>query len=182
MTLSTNVYILDKVDPQEVFDYCNNHLLHAKNPKTSILDPKWEKDEDVTGLENEPGQGIPAWLITKFRKSGEMLYPKDLTQNEYFGEDEESAWGSRLYVPACYMDLDFDTSYSYRSALGDCNALHAFFILSLYNWLKGKGVRIKWKNEYTGEIFDGLDGLSEFFHAGSEAQEWFRTVLDENLG
>lgn len=169
MTLSTNIYILDEVDPHEVFNYCNSNLLKASDPRTEDKNDKWSEDGVMT-LMNLPGQGLPAWLISHYREDGSPLYSED----QYDDDGSEEPY---LMHPACYMYLDFDTAYGYSDEYGGCSTLHARYIVDLFNMLREKGVRIKWQNEFTGEYFDGIDGLEEFFEGGDKARAWMRSVL-----
>lgn len=171
MTLNTNIYILDPVDPQEVFNFCNKALLKASNPRFKHEPDTWEEDPEIMDLSNEGGQGFPAWLCTKYRKGGMPLYAEDHYDSWGDGEDPY------LASPACFMALDFDTAYGYRDEYGGCSDLHGRYIVALYNWLKEKSVRIKWMNEYTGDIYEGIDGLDTLFKGGDEANEWFRNTV-----
>lgn len=178
MTLDTRIFILDPVDPQEVFDFCNG-LLGAKNPRFKEGPSDWDTDKEVIHLDNEPGQGFPAWLMTKYRAEGTPLYSEDMTKRdsdpEYYDEEDED--GKDLYRPACFMELSFDTAYGYQDEFGGCTTLHARYIVDLYNFLLEKGVRIKWQDEFTGDIHDGIHGIEDFLGGGDEAQEWFKKVL-----
>lgn len=178
MTLDTRIFILDKVDPHEVFNFCND-LLGAKNPRFKEGPSDWDTDKEVIHLDNEPGQGFPAWLMTKYRAEGKPLYEKDVTMldmdPDYYAEIESD--GSRIFKPACFMEISFDTAYSYQDEFGGCSTLHARYIVDLYNFLLEKGVRIKWQDEFSGAIHEGVDGIEEFLGGGDEAQEWFKTVL-----
>lgn len=174
MTLSTDIYIIDEVDPHKVFDFCNKVLLGTNTPITTEGPSKWDNDQEVIHLNNEPGQGLDAWLMAKYRKGGLPLY----TEDEYDSYEDES-W---MVSPACYMKLDFDTAYGYQDEYGGCENLHGRYIVALYNWLLEQNVRMKWKNEFTGEIYDGMDGLESFLAAGDEANEWFRNTVQPFLG
>lgn len=172
MTLSTDIYILDPVDPMEVFNFVNKYLLKVTNPEVDHKpDTKWDRetrewvdDPEIMDLSNRVGQGFDAWLLTKYRKGG-PLYAEDVHDDDYF------------VAPACYMKLDFDTAYGYRSEFGGCAQLHSRYIVALHDWLATKNVRIKWRNEFTGEIFDGLDGLDSFGNDGEAARDWFKSIL-----
>ena len=181
MTLSTNIYILDPVDPMEVFNFVNKYLLKVENPRfnhapaTSYQkDEKGEwnevEDPEIMDLSNNVGQGFDAWFISKYRKNG-PLYTEDQI------DDDEDYVEPYLMDPACFMKLDFDTAYGYSDKLGGCSQLHSRYIVALHDWLATKGVRIKWQNEFTGEYHDGLDGLDEFAGDGDKARDWFKSIL-----
>jgi len=174
MTLSTNIYILDPVDPHEVFNFINENLLKVENPRTKEGPSEWYDDKEVIHLVNEVGQGFDAWLMTQYRAGDKPLYAED-QYDDYSSEGEEP--DLHLVTPACYMSIDFDTAYGYQSPVGGCADLHSLYIVALHDWLAEKGVRIKWQNEFTGEYFDGLDGLEDFGHSGEDAREWFHSIL-----
>jgi hypothetical protein len=170
MTLSTNIYILDPVDPLEVFNFVNKYLLNAENPRFKHEPYKWGNDPEIMTLSNEGGQGFDAWFMSKYRKGG-PLYTEDQIDEEDYDEPY-------LTDPACFMKLDFDTAYGYNvPGIGGCSQLHSRYIVALHAWLAAKGVRIKWQNEFTGEYHDGLDGLEEFAGNGDDAQAWFKSIL-----
>lgn len=181
MTLSTDIYILDPVDPMEVFNFVNKYLLKQDNPsfkhepqsryiKKDHGDWTEVEDPEIMDLSNEIGQGFDAWFLSKYRKNG-PLYAED----QY--DDDEDLEKPYLISPACFMSLDFDTAYGFRSEFGGCAQLHSRYIVALHDWLATKNVRIKWRNEFTGEIFDGLDGLDGFGNDGDAARDWFKSIL-----
>jgi hypothetical protein len=180
MTLSTDIYILDPVDPMEVFNFVNEHLLKVKDPEFEHeLDTNWDREakdwlpntEGIMTLSNKVGQGFDAWFMSKYREGGPLY-----TEDQY--DDDEDYEEPYLLAPACFMKLDFDTAYGYKvPGIGGCADLHARYIIALHDWLSTKGVRIKWRNEFTGDIFNGLDGLEEFSKAGADARDWFKSIL-----
>lgn len=71
------------------------------------------------------------------------------------------------------IEVSFDTAYGYRGENGEtCNQLHARYVGQLGAWLDKRGIPWKWKNEYTGEWFDGYEGLAEFAR-NRDAMDWF---------
>ena len=180
MTLDTRIFILDEVDPHEVFNFCND-LLGAKNPRFKEGPSDWDADKEVIHLDNEPGQGYPAWLMSKYRAEGKPLYEKDITLRDtdpdYYDDPAVESDGSRVYKPACFMEISFDTAYGYQDEYGGCSTLHARYIVDLHAFLLAKGVRIKWKDEFSGDIHDGIHGIEEFLGGGDKAMTWFKEVL-----
>ena len=178
MTLDTRIFILDPVDPKEVFDFCNG-LLGAKNPRFKEGPSDWDDDKEVIHLDNEPGQGFPAWLMTKYRAEGKPLRDKDMTRHDLdpdeYAEDDE--YGKEVYKPACFMEISFDTAYGYQDEYGGCSTLHARYIVDLHAFLLAKGVRIKWQDEFSGDIHNGIHGIEEFLGGGDKAMAWFKEVL-----
>src|SRR5690242_14095966 len=59
------------------------------------------------------------------------------------------------------MEVSFDTAYGYRGPEGGCGDLHARLVRELGAWLDGRRVRWSWLNEWTGEVHEGYEGLSE---------------------
>lgn len=153
MTLSTDIYVLDKVDPMEVFNYCNSELLHVDNPRFSDEESSWSKG--TRRIMNAPGQGLNAWLSVSASLEGGPLHPEDVWETE----DLEEPY---LMSPKSYLTVNFDTGYSYSDEFGGCETLHRRYIENLYDYFAEKGIKIKWRDEFTGEIHDGLDGLDGF--------------------
>jgi hypothetical protein len=190
VTLSTDVYVLDEVDPAEVFRFCQGLLTKYDNPRhmpPRLQRVRDEQDTSYTGTpgefevrpgnpwsrDNEPQQGLPAWLMTSYRPDGPL-------RAEVAGHDDdcdEDCTGN-YHDRACWMSIDFDTAYGYRDGRGwGCGDLHAAMVSELGAWLTTKGVRWEWRNEFTGEVHTGPDGLTELGKAGAEAQDWFRTAV-----
>jgi len=190
MTLSTDVYILDEVDHREVFRFCQGLLTKYDDPRhmpPESMQIRDEQDTTYTGvpgvwevqpgnpwsLDNKPGQNLPAWLMSAYRPDGPL-------RAEAAGHDEdcdEDCTG-KYHDRACWMSLDFDTTYGYRDGRGwGCGDLHAAIVGELGAWLNERGIRWEWRNEFTGEVHAGHDGLAELGAAAVEASDWFRTVV-----
>jgi hypothetical protein len=58
-----------------------------------------------------------------------------------------------------------------------CGDLHARFVAAMAEWRNERGLRWKWKNEYTCEIHDDLESLIGLCSAGFEATAWFTTTV-----
>lgn len=160
VTLSTEVYIHDKVDAREVWEYCNE-LIGAT--------PTVRFTEDESGFHNGIGQGFSA-LLSVSRSDGE---PE--AHDEWCDED----CSGKYHKLAHWVLVDFDTGYSYRGDNGEgCGDLHALLVAKLGKWLDAKGLRWSWRNEFTGDVHQSYDGLSELGSGGREASSWFfNTVL-----
>lgn len=161
MTLNTHIYLTGPVDAKEVFDFCNG-LLGAKNPAFTNEESRW--DAGIWRYMNQPGQGFNAWLTVAYRPDGPLA-----VEDVY---DEE--W---LAQKACAVSISFDTGYSYQDEFGNCSALHGRYIRALQLWAEDHGATLAWQNEFTGEVFDGLDGLENFAGEGDEAAAWSRDVV-----
>jgi len=168
MTLNTAIYILDEIDPHKVFEFCNGLMGADKAISTETYD-EWETNP-VISLDNAPGQGFPAWLMSNYRKKG-PLYP--MAQYEHDDETGER----QLIAPACYMEISFDTAYGYQDSYGGATELHGRYIVALYHWLQKRNVSMCWQNEFTGTIHHGTEGLESFFSGGDRANEWFQNSV-----
>lgn len=165
MTLSTYVYLQDPVPVDEVFEFCLELLGRPPlSPPVRTKDEVWypKDDPDVRCRMTEPGQGLPAWLMVKYREDGPLRAEPEPSPNEY-GEEVDYP------EPAHWVEVNFDTSYSYSDEYGGCSTLHARLIVKLGQWLKDRGVKWSWSNEYTGEIFPGGDDklLAELVAGGA---------------
>jgi hypothetical protein len=167
MPLNTEIYILDEIDPHKVFNFCND-LMDAGKPIFTEAYDEWQSNP-IISLDNTPGQGLPAWLMSNYRKRG-PLYP--MAQYE---EDDDG--NRRLVTPACFMEISFDTAYGYRDSYGGSTELHGRYIVALHDWLKKRGVEMCWKNEFNGTIYRGKEGLEGFFHGGDRANDWFENSV-----
>lgn len=192
MTLNTNIYILDRVDPHEVFNFCNR-LLGAdydvyrsekvRTPENRIEYYESESEWIPPGaveLGNRVGQGLPALFQSIYRENA-PLHTDDYFEYDDFTDDPDGEIYTYFVSPACYMSLSFDTPYGYRNDIGGASTLHGLYIVELYHWLKEQGVNIKWQNEMTGVISEGLSGLGEFFNKGDDAEDWFHKDVAPHL-
>jgi hypothetical protein len=92
-----------------------------------------------------------------------------------------------------YISINFDTSYSFHKEhpdfpqLGElnCTTLHAWLITQFGVWMieNHPDVPWWWRNEYTGEWFERLDGLGleQFVGAEFDRARWFECSLKPAL-
>lgn len=188
MTLDTRVYVTDNTDLRELFTKCQE-LLGAYDEDRRGPDRQRSKHYP-TSLDNEPMQNLPAWLMVHhggerpYRTAEELVeHDEDcnLPDSEYFDEDEPVCDGTSGYVhrkQPCWYEVSFDTAYGYKGPDGmGCGDLHARIVAELGAWLDAKGVRWKWRNEFTGEIHEGYESLIQLASGGFEATAWFRTMV-----
>ena len=180
MTLDTRIYVLDKIGHRDVFLKCNQLIGATENTRsTDKQDQSWRKGEpvEVPGnpwtISNKPGQGLPGWLMIHYRPDAPLRADEAAHDEDCEGEDDCS-WNHRR---ACWLEVSIDTAYGYRGPEGGCGDLHARLVAELGQWLDTRGVRWQWKNEFTGEVHDRYDGLTDLGSGGAEASEWFRDIV-----
>lgn len=193
MTLDTRIFILDQVDPHETFRFCRD-LLGATDLHTfsDEQDKTWCKGESFAELSNpwtisnNPGQGLPAWLMLHYRPDAPLRTPERAAEHDEDCNLPENAgyvaeWGpcdGKCHRRACWLTVSFDTAYGYKDDRGyGCGDLHAEYVAKLGQWLDAKGTRWEWENEFTGEIHTGYSRLIDLASGGFEASAWFRTSV-----
>ncbi len=188
MTLDTRVYVIDHVDPQELFTKCQSLLTQYDERGRTPEQQRTKMYPD--SIDNQPGQDLPAWLIMyhggeRPKRTQEQVDACDedcnLPTSEYYDPDEpdcdgKTGWSHR--APACWYEVSFDTAYGYRGPdnMG-CGDLHARLVAELGLWLDERGVRWKWKEESSGEIYEGYESLIHLATSGFAATAWFRSTV-----
>lgn len=143
MTLNTKIFILNKIDPEEVYEFCNNLLGVRKN------DLPTEVNREDDKIHNRIAQGLPAILWVGFNQDGSPI--KGSTE---YGFAEPESY---------YIKVSFDTGYGYSGENGEhCDALHGKYILALEKWLSARDMHLAWQNEYTGELSYDSQNLKQF--------------------
>ncbi|MFJ2110535.1 hypothetical protein ACIOEX_01180 [Streptomyces sp. NPDC087850] len=194
MTLDTRIYVLDKVDPQEVFHFCRD-LLGAteRYTFTDEQDKTWRKGESFVEpgnawtIGNDIGQGLPAWRLLHYRPDAPLRTPEqaaehdedcNFPENSIYVEEWGPCNGKHSYRRPNWLTISFDTAYGYSDDRGyGCGDLHAEYIAKVGQWLDAKGVRWEWQNEFTGEIHTGYSRLIDLASGGFEASAWFRSTV-----
>jgi hypothetical protein len=196
MTLDTRVYVLNPINQREVFLKCcqllgvtEQHRCEDKQDACWNADTKeWEVQPGNSWIaQTVPDQGLPAWLMlhyrpdAPYRTAAEAAAHDDdicnLPGTEWYDEDDGPCDGS-WHWPACWLEISFDTAYSYRDGQGrGCGDFHASLVAELGQWLDERGVAWKWKNEFTGDVHTGYEQLIELCSGGFEASAWFRTSV-----
>lgn len=169
MTLSTYVYVRDQVDYREVFAITNQ--LIGAHEGVRFMDRKHEDGSRC--ISNNPDQGLCAWLLVTYNPAGPLTTPEQAAQHDDYCEPD---CDGDHYDRACWLKVNLDTVYSYHGPDGGCGDLHARVVAELGQWLDGKGIRWEWRNEFTGEVHQGYDGLAELGSGGAEASDWFRNI------
>jgi hypothetical protein len=186
VTLSTHVYVLDEIAAEEAFHFCRELL--GCTPRISFTNqqellrygPDSErivKPDGYWTICNDAGQGLPAWLLVNYRPGAPFRTQEQAAKHDEWCEPDCDG----VYHPvACWLDIDFDTAYSYADEHGGCGDLHARLVARLGLWLDAKGVRWSWRNEFTGDVHGGedrYDRLGELLQSGAHARTWMETVV-----
>lgn len=191
MTLSTNVYVLDEVSHLEVFLYCQSLLRDYDSQGRGPDRQRWRDEQDQEyrngrwavypdsswTIENELGQGLPAWLILGYRPGAPL---RTAEQVAVCDEDCEPDCDRSRHDRPCWLDVDFDTAYGYDHDGMGCGDLHAVLVARLGQWLDARGVRWEWRNEFSGEVHGGEDRyerLIDLASGGFEATAWYRSTV-----
>lgn len=196
MTLSTNLYVLDKVDVSELFRFCQTLLTkYDDRPEPQTPEQQIWIDEERSSIWGDPGsryirneimQGLPAILDITYRADVPLTTPEQAQQctsdcdppDKVLDDDEERY---HYHPRACFADIDFDTAYGYRDRAGrGCGDLHALLVAEVGNWLDQRGVRWEWRNEFSGEVHGGDERyarLVDIARGGFEASAWMRTTV-----
>jgi hypothetical protein len=164
MTLDTRIYVHSRVDYREVFVKCNQ-LIGAHEGIAF-------KDEPGM-IWNKPGQGLCAFLDVTHGDGAPLREPGEHAK---YCDGEAGECFAPCGVP-CWLEVSFDTSYGYSGPEGGCGNLHARLVAELGQWLDGKGVRWRWRNEFTSEIHWGYDRLTDLCDGGAEATAWFADIV-----
>lgn len=195
MTLDTRINVLDEIDAHEVFQFCRDLIGAAdRHTFTDEQDKTWRNGKSFAEpgspwtISNDPGQGLPAWLMLYYRPGRALRTPEqadehdedcNLPENSIYVEEWGLCDGDHSpFRRPCWLTISLDTAYSYRDERGNgCGDLHAEYVAKLGQWLDGKGVRWEWQNEFTGEVHTGYSRLIDLASGGFEASAWFRTTV-----
>ncbi|MEU6674849.1 hypothetical protein [Streptomyces sp. NPDC046925] len=195
MTLDTRVYALDQVDPHEVFRFCrtlldatSRHAFDDTQDATYLNGQRLIEPANPWTISNNPGQGLPAWLMLHYRPNVPLRTPEQAAEHDpdicnlpgvsWYDATEGPCNGEHSWQRACWLEVSFDTAYGYSDERGfGCGDLHAEYVSRLGRWLDERDVKWEWKNEFTGEIHTGYSELTELGRGGFEASAWFRTTV-----
>jgi hypothetical protein len=166
MTLDTRIYVLDRIGHRELFIKCNQ-LIGAHEGIEFTDKPR----ETYSCISNDPDQELCALLAVYYRPGAPLL-----TEGEHYRycDDDEETHAQCFFQR--WAEVSLDTAYSYEGPEGDCGDLHARIISQLGAWLTARNISWKWMNEFTGEVHDGYDGLSDLGESGRDASDWLRNT------
>ncbi len=168
VTLSTNIHVLDKADPAEVFRKCQEILAkfdEQKQPASAqVFSDKQDEAWDGKKYVVKPG--------TRGRSRTKAIVTAK--QSQRHGEYCESPCDRRHHDKACWLRVNLDTAYGYKSAGLGCGDLHSLIVLDLGRWLKARRIGFSWTNEFTGDTHQGFHGLKELGAGGNKAHDFWR--------
>jgi hypothetical protein len=165
MTLDTRIYVLDRIDHRELFARCGQLIGADEGIKFTDDQDCAYGDADPLAqpwtIANNPGQNLCARLMVHYRPGAPLRTEAQASAHDMDCEG------------ACYAEVSFDTAYGYRGPDGGCGDLHVRLVTQLGQWLDGRGIRWQWRNEFTGEVFWGYEGLDQLGSGGAQAERWF---------
>lgn len=195
MTLNTSIYVVGEIDAHDAYTKANALLLdylklEGKAPPAQITfydkqRERWDSASktwvpgDEWAIGNQIDQGLPALLDVEYKPHGPLRTQAESDECEDYCDAD---CDKLHHDPPCWVEVSYDTAYSYRSSLGGCGDLHARLVHDFGRWLEEQGVsEWGWRNEFTGEKFlepyDRYAQLRQLITGGSEAQDWFRTKV-----
>lgn len=199
MTLSTDIYILGKIDGHHLHRWIHTNLFdlspdHPVAFSETVAGQEYETPwhgkyiARENQLSNAPGQGFPAWLIMEWTDEARE-YDNGFTEEELNDPDDEDVQWTletrKALGSPYYAHLNFDTAYGYKRNGVGCTELHASYIVRLYReYFEPRGIDIIWRDEYRGTYHKNLsaEGLLEFLGAGDEATDWFYNRVSPAVG
>lgn len=141
MTLSTRIAIIEPTPVREVFDECRRLI---GGQEAAYKHNEHSKTYGHGVYMNEPGQGLPAWLIVHYGVDAPLM-PDD--ESDYEDDDRSSSPSPNGWS----IEIDFDTTYGYQADNGaGCSDLHAWLIQELGRWCKDRDLTWCWYHEFTG--------------------------------
>lgn len=203
MTLDTRIFILDPMPRKTLVEffvygqsllteYDEDHRTPDQQKSTCERRKRWVKGEQFEDPEaswtmgNKMGQGLPAWWEVYFYPERPYRTAEDIAADhqEYCvpyldPEDDDPCDGTSGHPsPICHVEASLDTSYGYRDERGwGCSQLHAVLVARLGLWLNERQIRWSWQNEFTSEVFEGLQGLETLTESGEKADAWFQNSV-----
>jgi hypothetical protein len=155
MTLSTNIVIRQPVPAETLFRYCQS-LLGPVDAQVSSHEKDYNGD---MAYYNKIGQGLPALMSVHYGADGPMRAGEVNPDDYEGGEASEDYQADLKYTKnrrGC-VRINFDTGYGYKAPNGaECNDLHAWLIVKVFEWLQSYPVEWVWEQEFTGEWYDSV--------------------------
>jgi hypothetical protein len=184
MTLATRVYVQGFVPRDDLLAVCRAHVARfaegdGRDPAnhTTVGPRESWKGSNLVTIGNVIGQGLPSMLHITYCPDGPVRTPEQSTEHDDDCADDDTCdgdgrlrrWGP--HQPPCVYEIDWDTGYAYTDEWGGCAELHARFIILLGLWLQERRVPWMWANEFTGDLYDGFDGLCATYVSDYDGRE-----------
>lgn len=144
MTLSTDIYIKNKIDRGEVWQFVNQSLGIPPTVKHNVTE---------SGIDNLPAQGFMAWVMVHAPASGEPERPTAATCDEYCETPCD-----QQHDPPHWVRVNLDSTYGCNKKTGlSCTDIHKLVMRALRPWLHAKGNSFIWRNEFEGTLHADTD-------------------------
>lgn len=174
MTLNTRVAIVQEIDPQAAFRLALDAICIAAGEADRIATAQVRgpsvHENGTASVGTVLGQGLPGIVDCDYRIGG-PLHAEDYYDRTYLDPGETAT----LDTPACWVEIGWDTAYSFAGANGiGCSDLHSIAITLVHKALAERGIDIHWYNEYDSTWNSGIEKLDTLSAAGLEADLWFR--------
>jgi hypothetical protein len=161
MTLNTRIWLHGPIHGRAAFNRALSAIMCAVDRVDEIASAQIRESSPnplggYSSIHTVIGQGLPGIVDCDYREDGSPLATEDV-----YSDDEDDVYedGTRwIDQRKCQAELSWDTAYGYQENGLSCSMLHAKALILLYESLPDD-VTLTWQNEYTGDIFDGLDGL-----------------------
>jgi hypothetical protein len=199
VTLNTQIWLHGPIHGRTAFNLSLTALLTAANRADQIATaqiseqragevPDWVLDRDPAPTQEQIdywrhdydkigtvlGQGLPGIVDCEYRDGGSPLATEDVYEDEDEGEEPY------ITQRKSQVELSWDTAYGYNENGLSCSMLHAKALILLYESLPDR-ITLTWQNEYTGDIFEGLNGLDRLLDNGDKAADWFENLVKPAL-
>ena len=152
MTLSTDIYLTKNIPAEMVMQ----KIIELMNF------PGYKYDVEDNKLVGKVSQGAMAWVFV-YHNNGKLIEPFDYETNIPDSDEVDEYGDHKVWRPEHYVRIDLDTSYGAGRGRGfNASDFHAYIIKSLLEWQLDTSLTLFWQNEFTSEIFEGLEGIESF--------------------
>ncbi len=178
MTLTTLVATDYYADPKKVLNELNYAFLGKEADKVRV-----ETDPRSLYTGNVPDQGLKA-IVRVYHNNGkdfvweELHHGSRINSVDILAQYKEDAAGSPENTKLIFW---FDTGWSFGERSFSAGDLHMTYVSKVYDiFVKPNGAKMKWRDEYSGKWFDGLDNLSKLSKNSAESVKMFE-IIKESL-
>lgn len=176
MTLTTLVATDYYADPKKVLNELNHAFLGEQAKKISL-----ETNPNLIYVGNKPDQGLKAIVRVYHNNGKEFLWEEfhhgsRITSADVLAKYKEDITGSPENTKLVFW---FDTGWSFGEQSFSAGDLHMTYVSKIYDiFVKPNGAKMKWRDEYSGKWFDGLDNLSKLSKNSAESVKMFEIVKE----